>query len=86
MTYSLSKEYVWKEVGDSVVVLHLDSGRYFSLNDSGSFIWKAIMDGLSLGGIVEKLTAEFNVDEASARKDTEAMIEQLATKGAISQA
>lgn len=85
MAYSLSKEYVWKEVGDRVVVLHLDSGRYFSLNDSGSFIWRAVMDGLSLGGIVDKLTAAFDVDEASAMKDTEAMIEMLVTKGAISQ-
>lgn len=83
MAYALSKEYVWKEVGDRVVVLHLDSGRYFSLNDSGSLIWRAIMDGLSLDGIVDKLMAAFDVDESSAMEDTKEIIEMLVTKGAI---
>jgi hypothetical protein len=47
MAYKLSKEYVWKEVGDKIVVLHLDTGHYYSLNTTGSFIWKSIMGGNS---------------------------------------
>ncbi len=86
MHYSLSKEYVWKEVGERVVVLHLDTGRYFSLNQSGSLIWRALMDGLSVHGIVDQLIATFQVDEKTAKKDAEEMIQEFLTKGAIANA
>lgn len=83
MSLSLSKEYVWKEVGDQVVVLHVDSGHYYSLNHSGSQIWKGLMDGLSPEQIAENLCSIFDVDKSTAKKDTEEMIHYLLAKKAI---
>lgn len=86
MSYSLSKEYVWKEVGDRVIVLHLDSGHYYSLNPSGSFIWKGLMEELSLDEIVEQLCSGFDVDKPTAERDTEEIISELLAKQAITKA
>ena len=83
MSYSLSKEYVWKEVGGQVVVLHIETGRYYSLNNPGSLIWKGLMDGLSPDRIIERLCSVFDVDKSTANKDTEEMIRDLLTKEAI---
>ncbi|MBW2737539.1 MAG: PqqD family protein [Deltaproteobacteria bacterium] len=83
MSYSLSKEYVWKEVGDQVVVLHIETGRYYSLNHPGSLIWKGLMEGLSLDRIIEQLRSIFDVDKPNAKKDSEEMIRDLLTKEAI---
>ena len=44
MTYELSQDYLWKEIGDQVVVLHFESGRYYSLNPSGSVIWRGLLE------------------------------------------
>jgi hypothetical protein len=74
MAYTLSKQYLWKEVGDQVVILHFESGRYFSLNASGSLIWKAVLDNLPQERIVDRLCAEFAVDREIARQDTEHMV------------
>jgi hypothetical protein len=71
MAYSLSKQYLWKEIGDQVVILHYDSGRYFSLNASGSVIWKAALENLSQEQIVHRLCDEFDVDRETARQDIE---------------
>jgi len=86
MSYSLSKEYVWKEVGKRVVVLHLDSGRYFSFNPSGSLIWKGLITGLSMEQIIGQLCAAFDVDKPTAKGDTEEMIRDLLAREAIIEA
>ncbi len=83
MSYSLSKEYVWKEVGDQVVVLHIETGRYYSLNHPGSLIWKGLIEGLSPDRIIERLCSVFDVDKPTAKKDTEEMIRDFLTKEAI---
>ncbi len=80
MAYSLTEEFVWKEVGDQVVVLNLDSGVYYSLNPTGSRVWKGLMDQSSLDDIVGKLCDEYSVSEATARKDAEEMIDQFLAK------
>jgi hypothetical protein len=74
MTYALSKQYLWKEIGDQVVILHFESGRYFSLNASGSLIWKAALDNVPNDQIVECLCTEFDVDQETALQDTEQMV------------
>jgi hypothetical protein len=74
MAYTLSKQYLWKEIGDQVVILHFESGRYFSLNASGSLIWKAALDNLSIEQIIEQLRTEFDVDQETARQDAEQMV------------
>ena len=74
MAYTLSKQYLWKEIGDQVVILHFESGRYFSLNASGSLIWKAALDNLPVDQIIEQLRTEFDVDQETARQDTELMV------------
>ena len=83
MPYSLSEEYVWKEVGERVVILNLDSGRYYSLNSSGSLIWRGLLEGLSTEQIADQLCAAFRVDEHTAKEDTEKMIRELSKKKAI---
>lgn len=71
MAYTMSKQYLWKEIGDQVVILHYDTGRYFSLNASGSVIWKAALENLSQEQIVQRLCDEFDVDRETAQQDIE---------------
>jgi predicted Rdx family selenoprotein len=74
MAYTLSKQYLWKEVGDQVVILHYDSGRYFSLNASGSVIWKAALENLSQEQIVQRVCDEFDVNRETAHQDIEVTV------------
>lgn len=51
-----------------VVLLHLESKIYYSLNLTGQRIWQGIKEGLTLRQISERVQAEFEVD--AERADT----------------
>jgi hypothetical protein len=60
-----------------VVLLHLDSKSYFSLNVTGERIWQGLKQGLSLREISQRLQAEFDVDEAGADSSVVELIDAL---------
>ena len=60
-----------------VVLLHLDSKSYFSLNVTGERIWQGLKQGLSLREISQRLQAEFDVDEAAADSSVVELIDEL---------
>ena len=60
-----------------VVLLHLDSKSYFSLNVTGERIWQGLKQGLSLREISQRLQAEFDVDEATADCSVVELVDEL---------
>jgi hypothetical protein len=48
------------DVEDSVVVLNLNSKRYYILNDTAGFIWREITAGNGESEIVEKMLLEYD--------------------------
>ena len=61
-----------------VVLLHLESKAYFSLNLTGERIWQGVKQGLSLREISQRLQAEFDVDQARADSSVVELINELA--------
>lgn len=49
------------------VLLHLDTKRYYTLNETGSVIWNHLGKGLSLSEIAEKLQQEYEVETQQAQ-------------------
>ena len=45
------------------VMMNLDKGQYFMMNEVGSRIWEIIETPIHVKGIVEKLRDEYEVDE-----------------------
>ena len=72
-----------KEVcGISVLVpmgeKNIDFSKLISLNDSSLFQWEQMEGGdFTVDGLVQLLTAEYEVDEATARTDVENLISKL---------
>ena len=60
-----------------VILLHLDSKSYFSLNVTGERIWQGLKQGLSLREISQRLQAEFDVDEARADSSVVELVDEL---------
>lgn len=60
--------WVGSEIDDSFVMVHIESGRYISLNPTANAIWAAIETPRSHGEIVDVLRTQFDVslDEAGA--------------------
>jgi hypothetical protein len=55
----------------------------YTLNETASFLWKEISDGITEETLVNRLTATYNVEEITARQDVNTILNELATIGAI---
>lgn len=69
----------------SGVLLHLENKFYYSLNPTGSFIWKLLeeKEELSEDSILEAVIDNFEVDEKEARKDVEEFLNDLIKEGLV---
>lgn len=48
------------EFEDSIVVVNLNSKRYYILNGTAAFIWRGITEGTSESEIVDRMSAEYD--------------------------
>ena len=69
MAYTLKNEFVWKEIGQQVVILQFESGAYWTLNETASVIWKSLLNGMSVDQIADTVASTFDIDAESARND-----------------
>ena len=63
---------------EGAVLLHLESQIYFSLNETGTLIWKAMKQGLTLQEICQRLQDEFDVTADQAEQSVLALTRDLA--------
>lgn len=76
-------QQVSSELSGEAVILHLESGVYFGLNEVGAFIWQLIQTPLSLAEICDAVMAEYEVDAATCEQDTRSLLTALAEAGLL---
>ena len=75
---SISSEVVDTTLTEGeVVLLHLESKMYYSLNPTGERIWRGLKDGLTLREISRRLQKEFDVDERQADRSVLELVNEL---------
>lgn len=81
MKYRLNEDYLWKEIGQQVVILHFQSGVYWTLNETASVIWKQLIEtNMSEQDSVQAMTQLFDIDEKTAAQDIHDFIAQCLEK------
>ena len=60
-----------------IVLLHLESKIYYSLNPTGERIWQGLKQGLSLREISQRLQEEFDVDEDTVDRSVLDLVKDL---------
>ncbi|MDQ6838180.1 MAG: PqqD family protein [Actinomycetota bacterium] len=76
-------EVAWREVGEEIVILHLGSATYLSLNGSGRLLWLRLIDGASRDELAGLLTENYGIDEDQAGADTSAFLDNLDKLGLL---
>ncbi|MGQ9897112.1 MAG: PqqD family protein [Acidobacteriota bacterium] len=76
-TFRPHPSVVFTEVEDALVLLHLDTKRYFTLNSTGAAIWKYLVEGKSEADIVAALAEEYNADDSHLMNSTRRLLAQL---------
>jgi hypothetical protein len=83
MGYVINKNYTWKPLKESVVILDLKEGSYYTLNDTASLIWKKIMEGLPDDEIAKCVIKIFECGEEEALSDIQEYIESCVNEGIL---
>jgi hypothetical protein len=65
------------KIDDDVVLLHLESKIYFSLNRTGERIWQGLKEGLRLKEISQRLQKEFDVNADRAHRSVLDLVNEL---------
>ena len=64
-------------IGDEVVMLDVDSGFYFGLNEVASEIWTMLQHPITEQEIVDALMDNYEVDPQICAAETKAVLEQM---------
>ena len=82
--YQLNIPFVTSEVIDGeVVIIHLDSGNYYSMQGVGEHIWSHLLNGVSTDGITSDLVRYYGCDEATASSAVARLVRELIAEGLI---
>jgi hypothetical protein len=72
-----SQEVVWREIGDELVVLHMGTATYLTINGSGRTLWNRLADGATPSQLADALIERYGIDAEQARLDVQAFVESL---------
>ena len=82
-SYKISPRFSWKKLGTGCILLDLEKGSYFTLNDTASLIWDGVMRGLGEEAIAASVAAQYVISLEQARADVGGTIAQLVQEGVL---
>lgn len=74
---------VARKVGEDMVILDLDGGRYLSLDPVGSRIWELIGEGRTLSDVCSVMEEEYDVPRDVLEKDVLRLAGELSEQGLV---
>ncbi len=72
-----TSQVIDRVVDDEALLIHLQSGNYFSLNDVGTRIWEHLDGVQTIADVAEALALEYDVSLEQAQADTLQLVDAL---------
>jgi len=82
-TISRSPSVMAAEVDGEIVMMSIEQGSYFGLDDVGSDIWKRIEQPCSFAALVDGLAADYEADRNTIVSDVTALLTQMAEQDVV---
>lgn len=84
-TLKIADNVLFQEVDGEAVLLSLDEGCYYGLDELGTRIWKLIHQDLDNEQVVAAIVDEYDVAPEQARRDLDKFLGDLEQSGLIQQ-
>jgi len=82
-TVKISSDVVFRNLDGEAVLLNLQSGIYFGLNETGTKIWGILSENESLERVYSLILQEYAVEPDLAKRDLLELTAQLVEKGLV---
>ena len=80
---SRSPSVLTAEVDGEIVMMSIEQGRYFGLDDIGSDIWKRIELPCSFATLIDGLTVDYDADRATILADVHRLLLRMAEQDVV---
>jgi len=79
----IPEHVLFQEVDGEAVLLSLDQGFYYGLDELGTRIWKLLDDGLGMEQVVDAVVTDYDVEREQAHQDIVKFLDELEESGLI---
>lgn len=76
-TFKRKKNTSWRSLEGEALILDLEDGAYYSLNEMGLKIWELCDGTLTVEKIKSLISAEYEVEKGKISKDIDTFLESL---------
>lgn len=83
--YKIAENVLFQEIDGEAVLLSLDEGCYYGLDEVGTRVWRMLDEDTEPAQMVAKIVEEYDVEPEQARRDLDALIDDLEKSGLIRQ-
>lgn len=80
---TVPERVLFRDLAGEAVLLEVESGRYFGLNEIGTRIWHLLQPGRPLGAVYHSLLDEYEVPPDRLHEDLLGFVERLASRGLL---
>jgi len=77
---------MFNRAGEEIVLLDLDSGTYYGLDEVGARLWELITGTATIGEAIDTMLGEYDVEREVLERDVFRLLAELEEKGLISAA
>ena len=76
-------DHLSSDLGEETVILHMDEGIYFGLDEVGTRIWKLIQEPRQVGEVCDQLQAEYEVEAGHCEEAVLRLLREMSEAGLI---
>lgn len=80
---SRSSSILAAEVNSEIVMMSIEKGQYFGLDDIASDIWKRIEPPCSFAALIDALAVEYDAERATITADVRLLLSRMADQDAV---
>lgn len=82
-TVQWSSDQIAATVDREIVILSVERGSYYGLDEIGSEIWQQLVNPIRVGALCDALTANYDADRGTIERDVLVLLNSLAAEGLI---
>ncbi|MBC7260572.1 MAG: PqqD family protein [Chloroflexi bacterium] len=80
---TIGKEVLFQDLGGEAVLLNLESGKYYGLDEVGTRMWSLLIEHGQVKGAYTALLAEYDVSEERLEEDLLHFVDELVSHGLL---
>ena len=81
--YKASSKYLYSEIDSEAVILDVDSGTYFGLNEVSNRIWQLLQTPTDSEQLIAQILEEYEVAPEEVREDVLSLLNDMSNAGLV---